>query len=104
MGDVRSVLGLPPRGKCQSVYFGTPSRKFPGDITKKIIQDVIQSVRNRVYDMALLYREDLQGQACSDLRHAPVGQELNLLAQNPEAEVLEELSRLADSKVSQPWA
>ena len=54
--------------------------------------------------MALLYREDLQGQACSDLRHAPVGEELILLTQNLEAEVLEELSRLADSKVSQPWA
>jgi hypothetical protein len=101
-GDVRSVLGLPLRGSRRSVYFGTPSRKFPCDVTKQIIHDVIQSVRNCVHDMALVYRADLQGQDYSDLRHAPVGQEVILLGQNLDADVSAELSRLADSKVSLP--
>ena len=103
-GDVRSVLGLPLDGRRQTLYFGTPSRKFPRDVTKEIIKDVIQSMRNRVYDMALVYRGDLQGQDYSDLRHAAVGHELILLAQSLDADVSTELSRLADPKANQPWA
>jgi hypothetical protein len=74
--DVRSVLGLSPCGSRQSLYFGTPSRHFSEGVTKQIIQDVLQSVRTGVYDLALVYRDDLQGQDCSDLQQASVGQEL----------------------------
>lgn len=97
--DVRSVLGLPPGGSRLSFYFGTPSLKFPCDVTKQIIQDTIQSVRDCIYDMALVYRDDLQGQGCSGLRDAPVGDELVLLVRDLDADVLAELSRLTDSTV-----
>jgi hypothetical protein len=102
--DVRSILGLPACSSCQSLYLGTPSRKFPRDVTERIIQDVIQSLRNRVYNTALVYRGDLQGQDHSDLSNAPVGDELVILARDLDADVLAELFRLTDSTVDQARA
>jgi hypothetical protein len=93
--DVRSVLGIPTSDGPLSLYFGTPSRKFPSEVTKRIVEDVVQSVRNRVYDMAFVYRGDLRGQECSDLRQTAVAGELILLAQDLNADVVAELLRLA---------
>jgi len=102
--DVRSVLGIPTSGGHLSLCFGTPSREFASDVTKQIIEGVIQSVRNRVYDMALVYRDDLQGQDCSDLRQTAVGQMLILFAQDLNADVVAELLRLAALEVDQAHA
>ncbi len=57
-------------------------------MTERIIQDVIQSLRNRVYNMALVYRDDLQGQDRSDRSNAPVGDELAILAWDLDADAL----------------
>jgi hypothetical protein len=72
-------------------------------VTERIIQDVIQSLRNGVYNMALVYRDDLQGQDHSDLSTAPVGDELVILGRALDADVLAELSRLTELKVDQAW-
>jgi len=72
-------------------------------VAKRIIQDVIQSLRNGVYNMALVYPDDLRGQDRSDLSNAPVGDELVLLARNLDTNVLAEVSRLTDLMVDDAW-
>ena len=92
--DARSTLGLPPGSVTRTLYFGTPSRKFAGDTTARIVQEVTESLRNGVYDMALVYQDDLKDQNLAGLRKVALNDFLAILGRYVDWDVVTELHEL----------
>lgn len=56
--DLATTLGL-QNGSLQSLYFGTPSRKFSPQQRQEIAADTLSSIQSAVFDCALVFSEDL---------------------------------------------
>lgn len=55
-GDIAKVLGLNNK-KQSSLLFGTPSRKFNKQLQAVIAQQIVNSIKNDIYDSAIIYTE-----------------------------------------------
>jgi hypothetical protein len=86
------MLGLSHNSTPCSLYFGTPSRQFALEDRQRIIADIVASLRNGVYDLALVYGEDLQGHDIHGARAQPIGPALVLLGFAPDATIAQSLT------------
>ncbi|TSC57578.1 MAG: Uncharacterized protein Greene041619_1094 [Candidatus Peregrinibacteria bacterium Greene0416_19] len=95
--DVGQILSL-EKAWGKSIYFGTPSNKFSPDVQKQIVTDVVWSVRNQVYDYAMIFGQDIQPVESASLAIEPVSADLVLTTprETDIAEAIRSLQHLLD--------
>jgi hypothetical protein len=91
--DIGPMLGLEANSSKCSLYFGTPSRQFALADRRRIVADTLSSVRNGVYDLALVYGEDLQGHELR-FQMQSIGPALVVLGLTPDASLVPRLTEL----------
>jgi hypothetical protein len=67
----------------KSLFFGTPSRKFDEQAQAMIALECVESIKNGIYDAALMYRPDGSMPADADgVRYAPITEDLMIVARD----------------------
>ncbi|EKE27695.1 MAG: hypothetical protein ACD_3C00169G0005 [uncultured bacterium (gcode 4)] len=64
-----------------SLFFWTPSHKFDSDSRAKIVDDVIESIRNKVYDYAFVFSDDIMNH--TNLESEKITDHIRIIWSNP---------------------
>lgn len=92
---IEEVAPIPLSNRSHSLFFGTPSIFFEGSTREDIIDDILMSVRNRVYDLAVMYTSDLEGACLTTLSVEEIFDGLSLVSTYPEKEIARALAGIA---------
>ena len=71
---------FPELNENKVLFFGTPSRKFNNQQQQEIAQQIALSIQNNVYDLALIYQEQVN--QFSNVFMKEIGQSLVLIGKN----------------------
>lgn len=97
---MEATLGIPDAGH-HSLLFGTPSSKFAGVNRQSILNDIVLSIENCVFDCALMYADDIDKiQLAPRIERVVVSSAVHAIHLRGMEIPLKELRRLAQESTS----